>query len=304
MSDTKQIIKIVLLVCIIFVASFQVSLQIGFADENDVIKESDIVYGKGGDVDLKLDLARPAKAKGRLPALIFIHGGGWHSMSKGEYYSDIYVAAKRGYVAVTIDYRLTSVKDNGKVKYPFPAQVHDVKCAVRWLRANARKYKIDPKRIGVVGWSSGGHLSLMLGLTDPFHGLEGECGNMKYSSHVQAVVSLAGITDVRSQYEDVFSSHRYITDFIGGTPEEMPERYTEASPLTYLSKDDPPTLTIQGDKDFVVSPSQAELLDKRMNEVGATHTLIMKKDVGHTGLVNFFVDNEVWDFFDEHLKGK
>jgi len=216
MSNTKQIIRLFLLVFIILVVSIHASHQTGLAEENDVIMERDIIYGKGGDVDLMLDLARPKKAKGRLPTLIYIHGGGWGYMlgfSKNSYTSSIREAAKKDYIAVTIEHRLISVKENGKVKYPFPAQVHDIKCAVRWLRANARKYKIDPNRIGVVGWDSGGHLALMLGLTDPSHMLEGECGNMEYSSRVQAVVSLAGITDLKSQY-DIYYFRQSVMDFL------------------------------------------------------------------------------------------
>jgi acetyl esterase/lipase len=162
------------------------------------IEEKDLVYGKGGDVELKLNLARPTSDTGSFPALIFLFGGGYHSGSKEHWRSDIKEAAKRGYVAVTIDYRLTNIKENGKTKYPFPAQIHDGKCAVRWLRANASKYKIDPNRIGVVGFSAGGNLALMLGLTDSSDGLEGDCGDGKISSRVQAVVNLAGPTDLQT----------------------------------------------------------------------------------------------------------
>jgi acetyl esterase/lipase len=291
MKNTKQIIQLVLLFLFIFVVFVQAFHQTSLAEENDVIYERDIIYGKGGDVDLMLDLARPAKAEGRLPILIFIHGGGWgwySGSSRNQYIRDIKEAALRGYIAVTIGHRLTSERENGKVKYNFPAQVHDVKCAVRWLRANARKYKIDPDRIGVVGWSSGGHLALMLGLTDQSDGLEGKCGDMKYSSRVQAVVSLAGVTDLKSQYVDTYNSRSYVKDFLGGIPEEMPERYAASSPIIYASKDDPPVLTIQGDDDPYVPLSQAELLDKKMNEAEASHTLIVVEDAGHDGLVYFF----------------
>ena len=188
--------------------------------------------------------------------------------------------------------------------YTFPAQVQDVKCAVRWLRANARKYKLDPNRIGVVGWDSGGHLALMLGLTDSSHGLEGECGNMKYSSRVQAVVSSAGFTNLKSLYIETSNSRPYVIDFLGGTPEEIPERYIASSPLTYVSEDDPPVLLIQGDNDVFVPLSQAELLGKRMNEVGASHVLITMKGARHDGLAFFFGNSPIWVFFDEHLKEK
>ena len=104
-------------------------------------------------------------------------------------------------MAATIDYRLTNVLDEGsQAKYPFPAQIHDVKCAVRWLRANAEEHDIDPDRIGALGISSGAHLALLLALSDPSDGLEGDCGDMDYSSSVQAAVNLAGPTDMAKNF--------------------------------------------------------------------------------------------------------
>jgi dipeptidyl aminopeptidase/acylaminoacyl peptidase len=96
----------------------------------------------------------------------------------------------------------------------------------------------------------------------------------------------------------------FLGDLLGGTPEEMPEQYKRASPLTYVSKDDSPVLSIYGDMDHDVPPRQAELLDSNMKEVGVSHTLIIKKGQGHLGIENFLGDKAVWDFFDEHLKGK
>ncbi len=298
--NRKQIIWSVLFGFFILAIISCVFFKTGLAEEEAFIWEPNITYGKGGDAELKLDLARPASGKGPFPALIFMPGSGWGYWSVGrrQCCSALIKAAEKGYVAVTVDYRLTSVKENDKTKYLFPAQVYDVKCAVRWLRANAKKYKIDPNRIGAVGWSSGGHLALMLGLTDPSHGLEGECGNLKFSSCVQAVVSLAGPTELISLYHEK-SNPISIVEFLGGTPEEVPDQYKIASPLTYVSKDDPPVLTIQGDRDASVPPKQAELLDAKMKEAGASHMLIIKKGIGH---INFWYDNAVWDFFDKHLK--
>jgi len=307
-DNKKQIICSVLLGFFILSTVGTQSLMAHPVEEEAYIKG--IVYGKGGDVELKLDLARPASGKGPFPALVFIFGGSWMMGSKFQFYSESMRAAERGYVAVTVDYRLTNVRENGKVKYLFPAQVHDVKCAVRWLRANAKKYKIDPNRIGAVGWSAGGHLALMLGLTDPSHGLEGECGDLAFSSRVHAVVNLAGPTDLIDWFHQKKYTHLKTyspnVDLLGGTPEEVPEQYRRASPLTYVSKDDPPVLSIHGDSDLHVSPNQAELLDAKMKEAGASHTLILKKDADHARyyfLADFLEDGPVWVFFDRHLKG-
>lgn len=303
--NRKQIIWSVLFGFFILAIISCAFFKTGLAEEKAYIWEPGITYGKGGDVELKLDLARPASGKGPFPALIFINFNGWGYWPVGrrQYSSAITKAAERGYVAVAVDYRLTSVKENDKTKYLFPAQVYDVKCAVRWLRANAKKYKIDPNRIGAVGWASGGHLALMLGLTDPSHGLEGECGNSIFSSGVQAVVNLGGLTELISSYhESVFPSPIMLVEFLGGTPEEVPDQYKIASPLTYVSKDDPPVLTIHGDRNISIPPKQAELLDAKMKEAGASHMLIIKKGVGSG--IDFWNDNAVWDFLDKHLKGE
>ena len=268
--------------------------------EQTVILEEGIVFGTVDGVALKLDLARPGKGEGPYPALVFIHGGWWSAGSRQTSY--IKRAAERDYVAMSVDYRLTRVKDGPKTKYPFPAQLHDVKCAVRWLRANAVKYKIDPARIGAFGLSAGGHLALMLGFTDSSDGMEGNCGNLNFSSKVQAVVSLAGPTDLASFFETRYVDKNMIMWLIGGSLEEMPEKYRQASPITYVSEDDPPVLMVHGDQDKTVPPQQAQLLDRKMKEIGVSHTLIMQKDVGHGVNINMSTDYPVWDFFDKHLK--
>jgi acetyl esterase/lipase len=185
----------------------------------------------------------------------------------------------------------------------FPAQIHDAKAAIRWVRANAKKYHIDPNRIGVTGASAGGHLSLLVGLTDPSSGLEGKSGNAGQSSRVQAVVNVFGPTDMKYCYEK--SSVAWIFRlFLGGTPDEAPERYKAASPITYVSKDDPPILTLHGDKDALVPVEQAKALDEKMKGVGAFHTLIVFKGQGHGfgGEDGKQAADATWKFFDQHLK--
>ena len=136
----------------------------------EIVVEENITYGKAGDTELKLDLARP-QGDGPFPAIVFIHGGGWYQGNRQGYRGQIQEAAKRGYVAATISYRLMqfdeSKKETTTATPIFPAQIHDAKAAIRWLRANAKKYHVDPDRIGVTGGSAGGHLSLLGGLTDP-----------------------------------------------------------------------------------------------------------------------------------------
>jgi len=174
----------------------------------------------------------------------------------------------------------------------FPAQIYDVKSAIRFLRANAAQYDIDPTRIGVVGFSSGGNLALLLGLTVPADGLEGQDDNLPYTSSVQAVVNLSGATDLVS-----WNKEPYVSAYLGGSLETKPEQYKKASPTTYVKTGTVPILTIHGDKDTSVSMDQALLLDARMKEVGAPHTLVIESGRGHTDEL----DQAVWDFLEKAL---
>ena len=149
-------------------------------------------------------------------------------------------------MAVSPDYRLAP-HDH------FPAPVEDCKAAVRWLRANAAKYKIDPDHIGAVGFASGGHLACMLGVTDKDDGLEGTGGNADQSSRVQAVVSFFGPTDLAAQGLGPGRGRRSnLIPLFGGTADERPEAYRKASPLTYAGKNAAPLLIFHGDKDKMV----------------------------------------------------
>ncbi|HUT10990.1 MAG TPA: alpha/beta hydrolase [Thermoguttaceae bacterium] len=268
-----------------------------------VMEEENITYGKGGDRELKLDLARP-EGDGPFPALVFIHGGGWRGGQRSGYRGEIVEAAKRGYVAVTVSYRLTEPDEQGKAKYPFPAQVHDVKCAVRWLRADAARYHVDPNRIGATGGSAGGHLSLMLGLTDAEANLEGDGGHAEQSSRVQAVVNYFGPTDMIELSRGSDGAAPIVASFLGGTPEDVRDRYLAASPTTYVSRDDPPILSLHGADDRLVPPDQARALDKKMAAAGASHTLILLEGQGHGfhGEASAQARTAMYEFFNKHLK--
>ena len=137
------------------------------ADEPKVKEERDIVYTKAGGTELKLDLAAPEQGDGPFPAVLVIHGGAWRSGNKADVGRVLPQFAARGYVAVSPQYRFCP-------KERFPAQVHDVKAAVRWIKAHAKERRIDPEHIGAIGFSAGGHLALMLGVTGPADGLEGD----------------------------------------------------------------------------------------------------------------------------------
>jgi acetyl esterase/lipase len=266
------------------------------AEEPKVKAERDIVYTKAGATELKLDLARPAQGDGPFPAVLVIHGGAWRSGDKGHVGPVLQDFAGRGYVAVSPQYRFCP-------KEPFPAQVHDVKAAVRWLKVNAKTYRIDPDHIGAIGFSAGGHLALMLGVTGPSDGLEGDTTAGVPDSRVKAVVNYFGPTDLGAKdIPDV--SKPLVRDFLGAAAEEKPELAAKASPRTYVSKDDAPILTFQGTKDPLVPFTQAIELAEAMTTAGVPGRveLLIGAQHGWGGAEMEHTRDQTFRFFDQYLK--
>ncbi len=286
---------------------FRTGLAIGFlwsmplahaADEPaKAASEQDIVYTKAGTDELKLDIARPAGKDGPFPAVFVIHGGAWTAGNKSDVRGIMGEFTQHGYVAVSPQYRFCP-------KNVFPAQVHDVKAAVRFIKANAKKYQVDPDRIGAIGFSAGGHLALMLGLTGPNDGLEGDVSPGAPDSRVKAVVNYFGPTDLAAKdIPDL--SKGLVKNFLGGTPEQKPEAAAKASPLTFVSKDDAPVLTFQGTKDPLVPYTQAIKLAEAMSAAGVQGRVELLIGAGH-GWGGAEVDQtkkESFEFFDRFLKG-
>src|SRR5262245_61751435 len=162
--------------------------------------ETGIEYSNPDNEHLQLNLARPKTGDGPFPCVLCIHGGGFRAGSRESYNGLSLKLAERGYVAATITYRLAP-------KHKFPAAVHDTKAAVRWLRANAAKYKIDPERIGVTGGSAGGHLAQFLGVTGGVPRFEGDGGNPEQSSRVACVVNVYGPSDFTKSYGKSVDAH-------------------------------------------------------------------------------------------------
>jgi acetyl esterase/lipase len=261
-----------------------------------VAVEQDIVYAKAGSVELKLDVARPAEGTSLSPVVMVIHGGAWRSGNKSDVRPISSEFARRGYVAVAPQYRFCP-------QDPFPAQVHDVKAAVRWVKSNAKKYRIDPERVGAIGFSAGGHLALMLGLTGPTDGLEGDVAAGAPDSRVKAVVNYFGPTDLAAK--DIPAvSQPLVKDFLGGSPHDKPDLAAKASPLTFVSKDDAPVLTFQGTKDPLVPFSQAIKLAEAMNAAGVPGRveLLVGAQHGWAGPELERTADETFRFLDRYLK--
>jgi acetyl esterase/lipase len=241
----------------------------------EVHVEPDLVYGKAGDMDLKLDLAMPQDGEGPFPALVCIHGSEWwQTGSRKDLARTISELAAHGYVAVSVEYRLAPAAK-------FPAAIEDCKAAVRWLRANATRYRINPDRIGAIGFSAGAHLACLLGTTDASAGLEGAGGNPEQSSRVQAVVSFFGPTDFTKKTWSKEAEEALLVPFFGAPFDGKPELYRQASPITHASADDPPFLFFHGSADPCVALRHSKALAARLQAVGVPAAVIELQGEGH-----------------------
>lgn len=241
-----------------------------------------IVFGQGGGRDLKLDITRPRSSNGNLPVLLCIHGGGWTAGSRADMRQMMFGFSQAGVLCASVEYRLTP-KDR------FPAQIEDVKCAVRWLRANAEQYRIDQNRIAALGVSAGAHLAALLATTAGKTDLEGTGGNAGQSSAVSAAICFAGPYDLTLAHRSSDGQRpaerdtvrQLLPALLGGTPGEVPDMYRRASPITHASKSSPPMLLVHGAADPLVLVEQAEVFDAKLREAGASVQFLRLPDGTH-----------------------
>jgi len=254
---------------------------------------TDVPYVKDGSQAQKLDIIRPKeKLEKPMPVIVWIHGGGWIAGDKGPDGRFVVPYAKKGYFGVSINYRFSN-------EAIFPAQIEDCKCAIRFLRAHAKEYNIDPDRIGVWGASAGGHLSALLGTAGDVKELEGKGGWQEFSSRVQAVCDWFGPTDITKM-----KHLNEAKNLVGGDIEKNHDLAVKASPITYVTKDDPPFMILQGAKDNLVPLEQSTLLEKKLKEAGVPVELIIFEGAGHGGpdFEKKETKDRIMKFFDKHLK--
>ena len=254
------------------------------ATAQEVAVQHDVVYGQADGIELVMDIASPANIESPVPAIVCIHGGAWQLGSKSDYGVHIKAIASAGYVVAAVEYRLAP-------KYKWPAQIQDVKCAVRYLRAHANELKIDPGRIAALGDSAGGHLALLLGLMDTGDGNDGGGGNPGQSSKVQAVINFSGPTNlstwrVAPEAEPEFKSFHGrdsdgILEDLLGTADRSSPIMAKASPLSYIDAGDPPIRTFHGSVDPIVSVDQAKQLHAALEEAGVRQQLTVIEGAGH-----------------------
>ena len=259
----------------------------------------DIPYVEGGHRSQRLDLYVPEDAKGPTPLIIWVHGGAWLGGDKRQ--CPATGITTRGYAVASINYRLSH-------EATWPAQIHDCKAAVRWLRAHAAEYKLDPDRFGAWGSSAGGHLVALLGTSGGVAELEGDLGSAGVSSRVQAVCDYCGPTDFLVIGK--FPSHlRHDAadspeaKLLGGPIHQNVEKARQANPIAYITADDPPFLIVHGDKDMTVPVNQSEILYDALKKAGVWAKYVPVPGGGH-GVGPPGGVRTVNAFFDEHLAAK
>lgn len=270
-----------------------------------VTAHRDVVYAQVGDKKLLLDVYVPNKTSDpseKLPLIVWVHGGAWRAGNKR--YCKAIPYTEKGYVAASISYRLSQ-------EAIFPAQINDCKAAIRFLRANADKYRIDPERIGVWGSSAGGHLVALLGTSGDVKELEGKGEHLDQSSRVQAVCDFFGPTDFLRMNIDAVPGAKLDHDavdspesqLIGAPIQDNPEKVARANPITYVTADDPPFLIVHGDKDPLVPWQQSKYLYDELKKVGLKAELRIVDGAKHGGFGRHKEVGEMVEaFFEMELK--
>jgi acetyl esterase/lipase len=235
---------------------------------------------------LELDLWLPPESADPVPAVLFLHGGGWRTGSRhlagpafeGAEPTPFELMAQAGLAVASADYRLS-----GEARWPAP--LHDAKAAVRWLRARAGELGLDGQRIAAWGESAGGHLAELLGLTGDDPALEGDLGVTGPSSRVSAVVAWFAPSDLRAMAADTgtdpMDPGTREAELLGAPPAEVPDAAAQASPVTHVSPGAPPVLLLHGSADRLVPCVQSERLHRALQQAGASTELTLYEDADH-----------------------
>lgn len=272
-----------------------------------LVETFDVTYGTGNGRDLRLDILRPDVPLHPLrPAILWVHGGGWRAGERQP--NPNQVLAERGFVTATMSYRFSD-------ESVFPAQIHDVKAALRFLRATAENWGIEADRIGIWGHSAGGHLAALAAMSEGIPSLEGEGGHADESSAVQAAVPLSPPTDflvdwfATSEYPPHDEALSAVHDLLDGNPltdADVADRARMASPARLVRPDAPPVLVVHGTLDDLVPVSQAHLFVESLLDVGDDASLLELPHDDH-GLESVFGDprglamDEIVTFFERTL---
>src|ERR1043166_4672753 len=263
----------------------------------NILFESGIEYANPDNQHLQLNIARPKNSDHLLPCVLCIHGGGFRAGNRDSYNPLLLKLAGRGFGAVATSYRLAP-------KYQFPAAVFDVKAAVRWLKANAGVYPIDPDRIGVTGDSAGGHLAQFLGVTADLKQFEGDEGNYAQSTRVACVVNRYGPSDFTKSYGKSVDAAEVLPLWLGGNLETAREKHVLSSPLNWVTPAAAPTLILHGTEDKYVAYEQGVWMRDSLQACGVEVELLTLDGAGH-GFKEADADKAekaMFAFLEKHLK--
>lgn len=269
----------------------------------DVIFERDVPYRKGHDRWVLNVVTPKEESKVARPAIVVVHGGGWGSNDHYRFSSLAFFLAQHGYVVVAPTHRM--IQDA-----PFPACLEDINNSIRWLRANAKRYNVDPKRIGAYGNSSGGQLAVMAALTGQKKLFEGDGPYLEFSSEIQAAVGSGTVGDMQHAEHSVRAAqvYRNLAGARGGklSEEQISAVLKQASPATYVSKEAPPVMLVHGVRDDIVFVQSTDDFVEVMKAAGAPISYLRYEDGGHA--VMFQKQSEtipaMLEFFAKHLAAK
>lgn len=256
-----------------------------------------IEYAVPDGTPLLLNMAAPREGAGPFPAVVCIHGGGFRAGKRESHDALCVKLAERGYVAATVSYRLAP-------DHQFPAAVHDVKAAVRWLRAHAAEYRIDPTRIGALGASAGGSLAQLLGVTAHVPRFEGDGGNADQPSDVACVVNIYGANDFTKSYGRSKDAHVVLPLWFGGDLTTHRARHIEGSPLFWVTPAAAPTRCIHGTVDDHVALEQSQWIIDRLAAAAVPADLVVLEGAGHgfKGADAERAETAIFEFLNLHLK--
>lgn len=241
------------------------------ASKDQIHLKKDVQYALLDKQRLLLDIAWPKKA-GVYPLVVFIHGGSWRAGNKSSYTTQLTQLSGIGYVAASLNYRLAKAPKN-----IFPAAVQDVRCAIRWLRANAKTYSIDAKRVVAIGFSAGAHLTAMLGTSDTAKGLDHPgCPVPKPlpSVRLQGAIPVSGVYDLLLAAVPGQKPDPDVINFLGGIPSKIPKTAKLASPLYHLDPKDPPFLLFHGTADKRIPVAAARWFKIGLDGVSVPNTYV------------------------------
>jgi acetyl esterase/lipase len=255
--------------------------------------ERDVVYRTVESMPLHLDVDLPPAGEGSFPALLLVHGGAWMHGDKHDVRELATGFAAKGYACFSIEYRLAPA-------HRWPAQIDDCVAAVQFVRAEAERFQVDPKRIGALGFSAGGHLVALLGTLDERADPKSAEPLQRQSSRVQCVVDFFGPAILARKPEHDFDT-RPPPKLFGDAPDSA---YAAASPLTLVSADDAPFLLVHGDADTLVPVQQSILLDEALRKAGVASELIVLEGAGHGDFLAKDPHGEYWKKTEAFLAAK